>query len=492
MKQPEKRLVLVSNRLPVQIKRDKSGWTAQPSTGGLVTALAPVLKNRGGVWIGWPGAMEVEDSDIEEVLSMGSMSAGYELKGVQMTSEEIEHFYYGFSNEIIWPLFHDLQSHCNFDPVFWKTYQDVNRKFSDAILKNVSSSDYIWVHDYHLFNVAKELRGMGMESGIGFFLHIPFPSLDMFLKLPWRFQILEALMAYDLVGFQTGRDRRNFFQCIKALFKDISIKGKGQVVTVRYEDRSIRVGNFPISIDYDEFEQLAASQDVSDKAWYIHEDIPNRQIILGIDRLDYTKGIPNRLEAFRNALYRYPELRGKVTFVQVVVPSREEIPEYYGLKTEIERMVGEINGQYTRSNWIPIHYIYRSLERAELLAYYRTAEMVLITPLKDGMNLVAKEYCASNTEENGVVILSEFGGAAAQLQKGAILVNPYDIEGIADAIYQGFKMSREERKSRMKKLRQTIRRQGIFWWVDSFLRAAFAKDLRDFPRLEDYIPKADN
>ena len=489
MKPPEKRLVLVANRLPVVLKRSIEGWEAQPSSGGLVTALAPVLRNRGGLWIGWPGTFGIDDDEINELLALGSRKTGYELKAVHLTPEEVESYYYGFSNEIIWPLFHDLQSHCNFNPTFWKTYQDVNRKFSEVILRNTDPLDFVWVHDYHLMCAARELRDMGVDPLIGFFLHIPFPSLDIFLKLPWRFQILRALLAFDLLGFQTLRDRRNFLQCIKALIKDATVRGKGQVMTIHYEGREIRAGSFPISIDFEEFSQLAATQAVADKAWYTHEDLSDLHIALGIDRLDYTKGIPNRLEAFRNALSRYPDLIGRIILIQVVVPSREEIPEYYGLKTEIERMVGEINGQFTQSDWVPIHVIYRSREKTELPAYYRTAAKAQVTPLKDGMNLVAKEYCASNLEENGVIILSEFGGAAAQLQKGAIMVNPYDIEGVADAIYQAFTMGREERKLRMRKMRQSIRRQGIFWWVDSFLKAAIAKELQDFPLLDEYFPE---
>ncbi|HER43933.1 MAG TPA: trehalose-6-phosphate synthase, partial [Candidatus Eisenbacteria bacterium] len=223
----------------------------------------------------------------------------------------------------------------------------------------------------------------------------------------------------------------------------------------------------------------------------IHEHLPNLQIILGIDRLDYTKGIIHRIKAFRNALERYPDLQRKVTLLQVVVPSRRNIPMYQDLKIEIERLVSEVNGAFTTSGWVPIHYIYRSLSKTELLAYYRTAEIALITPLKDGMNLVAKEYCAANIEENGVLILSEFAGAVAQLQKGAIIVNPYDIEEVAAAVYKAYHMDREERRIRMKKMRYQVRRQDIYWWVNSYLEAAIARSLENFPLLEDYIPRLD-
>jgi trehalose 6-phosphate synthase len=308
------------------------------------------------------------------------------------------------------------------------------------------------------------------------------------MKLPWRFQILLAMLKYDLIGFQTLRDRRNFLHCVRMLVKGADISGRGQVLTLGFGKKRLRVGTFPISIDYGEFSNRAKSQEVSEKAWYLHEDLSGQQIILGVDRLDYTKGIPQKLKAFRYALKRFPELRGKVVLIQIVVPSRRDIPEYEDLKIEIEGLVGEINGKYTRSGWVPIHYIFRNLNRSELLAYYRTAEMALITPLKDGMNLVAKEYCASNLEKTGALILSEFAGATAQLQRGALLVNPHDIEGIAETIYQAYRMDQEERRIRMRKLRRSIRRQDIFWWVNSFLEAAIAKRLDNFPLLEDYSP----
>jgi trehalose 6-phosphate synthase len=254
-------------------------------------------------------------------------------------------------------------------------------------------------------------------------------------------------------------------------------------------DQATRVGAFPISIDFREFADMAATNGVAKRAWSIHERLPNQQIILGVDRLDYTKGIPERLIAFQEALKRYPDLQEKVVFVQVVVPSRTDIPAYLDLKTEIEQLVGEINGQFTRSGWVPIHYIFRNLERRELVAYYRTAEIALITPLKDGMNLIAKEYCACSLEENCVLILSEFAGAAAQLQKGALMVNPHDIEGMAAAIYRAVRMPREERRQRMRWLRASIRRQDIYQWVNSFLDAAISRRLENFPIGDDYMPQ---
>ena len=490
MSSQRQRLIVVSNRLPFALSRDSDGhWIIRPGAGGLVTALLPVLRDRGGTWIGWPGTSENGD-DLEAALAQATHDAGYTLKSVSLTADEVHNFYLGFSNEIIWPLFHDMHSLCNFRPEYWRTYLDVNRKYAEVVATNSDTSDFVWVHDYHLIHVASELHHLGNHSRLGFFLHIPFPSLDIFIKLPWRFQLLRALLEYDLIGFQTLRDQRNFLQCVRTLVKDARILGSGQVLTIDVNGHEVRVGSFPISIDFEAFVKNTTQPEVAAKVADLKSALPNRQLLLGVDRLDYTKGIPDRLEAFRNALLRYPDLHERITLIQVVVPSREDIPQYHALKTRIERLVGEINGQFTRpGGWVPIHYVFRSLARADLLAYYHTAQIALVTPLKDGMNLVAKEFCACSVEEDCVLVLSEFAGAAAQLQRGALLVNPYDTEGVADAIHRAFTMPANERRVRMRRLRRAIREQDIFWWVDSFLRAAIAKDLNDFPLPEDYIPR---
>jgi len=487
------RLVIVSNRLPVVVSRTESGsWHARPGSGGLVTALAPVLRNRGGVWMGWPGKVNVPEDVAHDILSGATKDAGFTLKPVMLTADERDQFYYGCANEVLWPIFHDFVARCNFEPTYWRAYKQVNRKFARAIAEQMEEGDYIWIHDYHLMNVAKELREMGVvKERIDFFLHTPFPPLDVYLKLPWRFEVLRSLLSYDLIGFQTIRDRRNFINCVRALVTDVKVLGRGQVLELELGDRRVRVGAFPISIDFREFSKLAQSKEVADRAWHIHEQLPDTHIVLGIDRLDYSKGIPERLKAFKNLLLRYSSLHEKVVLVQVVVPSRRTIVEYERLKVEIEQLVSEINGLFTCSGWVPVHYLFQSLDRPELLAYYRTAETALITPLKDGMNLIAKEYCASSLEENCVLILSEFAGAAAQLQNGALLVNPHDVEGVADAIYRSMTMASGEKRRRMGRLRAAVRKQDIYWWVDSFLSAGIAKKLDNFPVIEDYLPQLD-
>jgi trehalose 6-phosphate synthase/phosphatase len=486
------RLVIVSNRLPIVLNKNEQGtWEAVRGSGGLVTAMAPVLRDRGGLWIGWPGTSDVPADEVKDALAKLGGKAGFTLEPVPLTEEERLKYYQGFSNEIIWPLFHDMIPRCNFDPTYWDCYRQVNGKFARAVQEHLESRDFIWIHDYHLMFMAQELRTRGAKNKLGFFLHIPFPPLDIFVRAPWRRQILKALLEFDLIGFQTLRDLRNFVICAQTLIRGCEAEGDGHVVDLSCGKRTVRLGAFPISIDFQEFADRAATDEVSDRAWTIHRHLPDRQIILGIDRLDYTKGIIERLEAFRNTLIRYPDLLGKIVFVQVVVPSRREIPEYSDLKIEIERLVGEINGQFTRAGWVPLHYIFRSLDRIELVSYYRTAEIALITPLKDGMNLIAKEYCACSLEENCVLILSEFAGAAAQFQQDALLVNPFDIEGVADAIHQAFYMPLDERQKRMQHLRASIKEHDIYWWVDSFLQAAIARDLKSFPKveLEDYLPQ---
>ncbi len=485
------RLVVVSNRLPVRLSRDSSTgeWQVTGSSGGLVTAMAPVLERRGGVWIGWPGTVAEERVELDRLLPAASQDLGYELQPVELTEQERDDFYLGFSNEVVWPLFHDLLTLYNFDPAYWNTYRAVNRKYAEVIVRHARPDDYVWVHDYHLMGVAWFLREMGFEGRVGFFLHTPFPAPDIYLKLPWRSEILEGLLRYDLVGFQTLRDRRNFLHCVRTLLADVPVAGAGAVVTCRVDGREIRVGSFPISIDFAEFERLSRSEDVVTRAHEVREQLPGRRFILGVDRLDYTKGIPYRLEAFHRAINRYPELRRVVSLLQVVVPSREDIPEYHDLKEEIERMVGRINGEWTESGWVPIHYIYRSLPRPDLVARYRSSEVALVTPLKDGMNLVAKEFCAAHVDDEGVLILSEFAGAADQLQVGALLVNPYDIEGMAESIHRACTMPGEERARRMRHLREVVRGQDIFWWVALFLRAALEEPLGEFPELDVYSPR---
>jgi len=490
-------LLVVSNRLPIVLSRDDTGaLRARAGSGGLVTALLPVLRSRGGMWIGWPGT-DAPDAEVDRAAARAGEDAGYRMVAVSLSATEVRDFYLGFANRVIWPLFHDLQSLCDFDPRYWRTYREVNRRFAHTIAQHAGAGDFIWVHDYQLMLVAAELRGVRPDARIAFFLHIPFPPLDVFVKLPWRMALLHALLQCDLIGFQTQRDRRNFNDCLRTLLPDVQTSGRGPVTEARVAERSLRIAAFPISIDYNYFVRRAASAEVAQRVRELHGLLPDRKLVLGVDRLDYTKGVPHRLEAFRNALARFPELRERLSLIQVVVPSREDIDTYQALKLQIEQLVSEINGEYSRpGGWVPVWYVYGSLAPVDLLAYYRAAHIALVTPLKDGMNLVAKEYCASSIEEDCVLILSEFAGAASQLQRGALLVNPYDIEGVADALRRAWEMPRAECAARMRAMRRSIRKQDVYWWLDAFLGTAFAHELRGVPHASedslqpepDYLP----
>ena len=463
------RLIIVSNRLPFALDSTAEDlWTVTPATGGLVSAVEPVLRERGGVWIGWPGiAGKIPNKPLTEA----TRNVGYKVVPVALSETERDEFYYGYSNEVIWPLFHDLQNFCNFEPAYWETYKAVNERYAEAIARCAQPDDFIWVHDYHLMYVAQALRERNVHAALSFFLHIPFPPYDIFAKLPQQQRLLRALLQFDLLGFQTRRDLRNFLQCVRRVLPDAKILPGHDLQVIRFEKRKIRVGHFPIGIDFDSFEKAARSTTVTQRAQLLRVAFPGCQLILGSDRLDYSKGIPERLRAFRNALERYPELRGRVMLIQVVVPSRVEIPRYHEFKQRIDRLVGDINGRFSTSTWLPVQYHFRCLERDDLLAHYRACDIAFITPLKDGMNLVAKEYCTCRIDDDGALILSQFAGAAEQLRPGAILVNPYDVEQMADTILEAFRMNQTQRRARMKRMRRVVRNENVFWWVDSFLKA---------------------
>lgn len=463
------RLVIVSNRLPLVLEHSEEGWTSRSGSGGLVTALAPVLQRAGGTWIGWPGGASTDEAELERVLAERGREVGYELRPVPISQSEVEGFYEGYCNQIIWPLFHDLQSRCNFEPEYWNKYVAVEQKYAEVVQTHVQPDDFVWVQDYHLMGLGRRLRDCGLPNRTGFFLHIPFPPPDIFCKLPWRSEVLEGLLFYNIVGFQTPRDLENFLDCIRKLLPGVRRRKRRGGVRCQHGDRTTDFGVFPIGIDAARFAKEAAADIITQRVAELKHDIASRQLVLGIDRLDYTKGIPDRLRAFHLALKNHPELERKVSLLQVLVPSRETVPEYQDLKGRVERLVTQINGEFTRPGWVPIQYLFRTLDWSELLAYYRAADVALITPLKDGMNLVAKEYCACQVENDGVLILSEFAGAAVQFKNDAILVNPYALDHVAGAIYDGVTRSQKQRRPAMRRLRNIVARQDVFWWVERFL-----------------------
>jgi trehalose 6-phosphate synthase len=455
------RLIVVSNRLPFSIIEGKDGLRVERSSGGLVSALLPLFERNGGCWIGWPGTDY--SAEIEGIVN-AQRSANYSLHPVFLTAEEKKCFYHGCSNEIIWPLFHDLQSRCIFDPRYWTAYRDANEKFAHATAQFARKDDFVWVHDYHLMQLARALRSRSLRNEIGYFHHIPFPQPDIFEKLPWRTEIIRGLLRFDSIGFQTDRDRRNFLACIRRFVPEAHIQKSSGRFVVQSEGTYSVVGSYPIGIDFEDFSTRAADRTVTGRASQIRAESPDRRLVIGVDRLDYTKGIVERLLGFRSLLQTDRSARGRVQLIQVVVPSREEISEYRKLRERIESLVDEINNEFGETGWLPVKYVHGSLSRTDLLALYRAADVALITPLKDGMNLVAKEFCAARVDEGGVLVLSEFAGAATELSCGALLVNPYDSQGIAAALSKALQMSREQQQARMQRMREIIGHNNIFAW----------------------------
>lgn len=452
------KLIVVANRLPVQ-RTTRSGretWT--PSSGGLVTAMSPILKKSGGAWIGWTGSAESPRRSFKH--------DGLQIKPVALAARDIDAFYHGFSNSTLWPLYHDAIRAPEFERKWWRPYVDVNRRFARAAASVARRGDIVWVHDYHLQLVPALLRRLRPDLRIGFFLHIPFPPEELFAWLPWRTPLLLGLLGADVVGFQTDAAARNFSR----LARQFTTAERTESMLEHY-GRKVRVRAFPISIDYPSFNALALTPGVAAKAAEIRSRIGgDRKLMLAVDRLDYTKGIDFRLRAFEEMLKRRRHTVNDCVLIQIAVPSRENVREYKVVRGRIERMVGRINGEYSSPGRVAVHYFRRSVSRQDLVAYYRAADVLLATPLRDGMNLVAKEYVACHPDNSGVLILSEFAGAAAELRQ-ALLVNPRDLDGMVHTMERALDMSKAEGRQRMHSLRFRVRRHDVFAWAEEFVEA---------------------
>jgi len=466
----DRRLIIASNRLPISVRFDGETVSVHPSAGGLVTAMEPILSKTSGVWIGWCG-VPGEATNTMAAIAEFSRSAGFDLLPVALNEQEIEGFYRGFSNAIIWPLFHDLQSLCDFQPSYWQSARVISDRFAEKVAATAGEKDILWIHDYHLMGVGARLKERGLNNKCIFFLHIPFPPPDIFLKLPWRADVLEELLAYDLVGFQSTRDLKNFVDTYNVLYKK-NIQYQEGRATVSIRDKQIVVGSFPIAIDFKEFDDQARIPEIQERSQQIRTEAQVERIILSVDRLDYTKGIPYRVKAFRRLLEKYPDLRKRIVLMQVVVPSRSEVDQYQQLKTQIDGLVTEVNGEFGEVGWTPVQHFFRSISREELLALYLASDVGLVTPLKDGMNLVCKEYCVSHFDLRGRLVLSEFAGAAEEIGNLAVLVNPYDIEGVADTLYAVLNEDPQKSRDDMEKIRELLLRRDVFAWARSFLEAA--------------------
>jgi alpha,alpha-trehalose-phosphate synthase [UDP-forming] len=460
-----KRFLVVSNRLPYQLDLHGDEIKIKRGIGGLVTALDPILSLTGGVWIGWTGSYEPLPPRVELDPSITGAKS-YNLVPVSLEREQVDQYYLGYSNKCLWPLFHYFQEYCEFNKDHWNAYREVNRCFADAVVDAYEEGDLIWVHDYHLMLVPQMVREKLPDARIGFFLHIPFPSSDVFLLEPNAEELLRGVLGSDLIGFHVDAYANNFIDAVSTMTDHRYSRGE-RAVSVR--GRSVKVEAFPISIDYDRFVDLASVPDMDERVASIRNNYRAEILALGVDRLDYSKGILERLRAIEIMLDRYPDMHGRFTFIQISAPSRTKVHAYQEMREAIEGMVGRINGRFGGKGCIPIDYRYQGIAQEDLVAYYRAADVALVTPLRDGMNLVAKEYVVSQIDDGGVLVMSRFAGAYQELEQ-AVIVNPYDPEMMADRIYEAIVMPEEDRTRRMRRMREIVHRNDIYWWLESFLR----------------------
>lgn len=457
-------VVVVANRLPVEYS-DDSGWRVAP--GGLVTAIESVLRDRPALWIGWNGRFE-DAADARDLPPLPTGDGGLHLDHVPLTTVEVEDYYEGCSNGAIWPLYHDAVVTPSYHRAQFQTYRRVNEKFARRVAQMAPKGALVWVHDYQLQLVPRMLRQLRPDLRIGFFLHIPFPPVELFSQLPWRRQILEGLLGADLVGFQTKEGALNFLRLVQR-FLALRPGGDRVVLDELTGSRTVRVDAFPIGIRATDYDDLAARPETIARARQIRADLGDPDLLLlGVDRLDYTKGLPVRIRAVTE-LFEDEELDPETTvFVQVATPSRENVEEYQRIRDDVELLVSRANGDIGKLGTTPIHYLHQPMPREELVAMYLAADIMLVTPLRDGMNLVCKEYVACRTAEDGALVLSEFTGAAHQLTD-AWLVNPYDITGVKLTIMDAVRASPDESKRRMQALRHGVFEADVQRWAEEFL-----------------------
>ena len=451
--------IIVSNRLPVKIVEQDGEYLLSPSEGGLATGLGSVYKKGDNIWIGWPG-IEVP---LERQAEVTKQLAELNLIPVFLSAEEINLYYEGFSNEVLWPVFHYMVTYANFDQTYWDFYKSVNQKFKDVVVAHIEEGDTIWVHDYQLLLLPCMIRKAQPHVTIGFFQHIPFPSYEIFRLIPWREELISGMFGADLLGFHTFDDVRHFLSAASRLS---SAKISDNVIT--HKDRQIVVESFPMGIDAKKFEEMITDPVVEEYRESFKESTQDHKVVVTIDRLDYSKGILQRLQAYELLLQMHPEYVDRLSLYMIVVPSRDTVAQYKELRDQIDQLVGNINAKYRTLNWLPVHYFYRSFPIEFLSALYSSADICLVTPMRDGMNLVSKEYVASRTDDTGVLILSEMAGASKELND-AIIVNPNNIGDVMGAIVQAINMPIEEQKARMSVMRGIVKKFDIHLWVKNFM-----------------------
>tara|TARA_Y100000768_G_scaffold305235_1_gene239151 strand:- start:4880 stop:7075 length:2196 start_codon:yes stop_codon:yes gene_type:complete len=465
--------IIVSNRLPVQITKLENSYVFNTTSGGLATGMNSIHQGKNSLWIGWPGIASDSIDDDSYIPLINSLKK-LNFSPVSLSKKEIDDFYYGLPNKCIWPLFHYFIELSKFDEKYWDSYVEVNKKFSEIVISNIEKGDIVWIHDYQLLLCPKMIKDKRPDVTIGFFLHIPFPSFEIFRIFPWRVQLIEGILGADLVGFHTYDYQRHFLSSVKRILKyEVSFN------KVSLPLREVTVNTFPMGIDYNKFHNAAKDhmdQKIKEKSELkkqleLHKKGDDEgKLILSIDRLDYTKGVINRIKAFDVFLTKHQEYREKVRLVMLTVPSRSDVPEYKKLKKETDEIVGRINGKHATVNWTPIWYYYRAMDFEDLIDLYMTSDIAMISPVRDGMNLVAKEFIATRVNLDGVLILSEMAGASKELFE-ALLVNPFDLNSMVDAIYKALTMSLIEQKERNRSMQKRLKRYTIQLWAGEFMKA---------------------
>ncbi len=457
----KRRLIIVANRSKYTVKKEKGKLLYHKSPGGLASALGSLSSEFETLWVGWPGISKEELSE-DDVVDIAHKLNNEDCYPVFLTRKNIKNFYEGFSNKVIWPLFHYFPQYTEFNEKHWNEYLSVNKKYADAIERIYREDDILWIHDYHLMLVPGMIRERFPDATIGFFLHIPFPAYEVFRIIPWRKKLLEGLLGADLIGFHTYEYANYFMNSV------LKILGFENELFYIINGRPVKVDAFPISIDYEKWAHKHKEEKVRSLADELRSAQQGRKIILSVDRLDYTKGIVSRLKAFELFLKQHPEFLEKIVYILIVVPSREDVEYYAGIKREVDELVGNINGKYSSHVWTPILFHYQSFDEDKLAGYYYSADIALVTPLRDGMNLVAKEYITTKQNSPGVLILSEMAGAAKEMNE-AILINPYDIPSIAEAIYTALKMPEKEQIERNQAMQERIKTYDVNRWAWEFM-----------------------
>ena len=457
------RLVIISNRLPITVNRSDGELHYHPSAGGLATGLNSLDESYNKIWIGWPG-QDITNEWEREAIKSDLVKRS--LVPVFLTEREIDLYYEGFSNKTIWPHFHYFTEYTTYNDEMWAAYQEVNYKFFQAVEEHLREDDMVWVHDYQLMLLPALIRDRFPKVSIGFFLHIPFPSYEVFRILPWRKEILDGILGSDQVGFHTFGYMRHF---LSAAYRITGYEHEFGRLSI--DDRQVNVDVFPMGIDYEKYANPDVDAQSDRSSGEIRKLHASRKIILSVDRLDYTKGIPHRVRAFGEFIRNNPEYIGKVNLIMIVVPSRSGVDQYQSLKTEVDILVSQVNSEYSTFDWMPIHYYYRSVNFAALTTLYKEADIALITPLRDGMNLVAKEYVAAKEDtKRGVLILSEMAGAVYELNDGALTVNPQSSRDIQHALVEALKMPLEEQEQRLLQMQEKLRQYDVKHWAATFIK----------------------